>query len=298
MPGTYMKERNPHLVLNHHKPVRGSMLLLTCAIGVVLVILIVFAVTLGQMFVHHVHEQSITDASTLRAAAMLNANDQIGRMNNLVVQSRELVFDSRAAQSSTMTRDYWYLAPLAQRLLDDSRWGASFVDQARQRLIVERLKSLLIMASSDASLQSHGIKVTGIQVGNLADSRSNVYDDEANELQEFDDSKHWIDPKTRLFVGNINAELPNEDKDLIFKISPLYPPIKGKMVQAAIINNNDFKPTATIIENGKPTETTCEHMPSAVKIDYAVEEKAGKDYGPINFRFSSSATTNGGQLAP
>jgi hypothetical protein len=293
-----MKVKRSHRLANNAKLAHGGMLFLTCAIAFVLVLIVIFAVTLGKLFVHHVHDQSVTDATTLRAAAILNTNDQIGRMNNLVVQSRELVFDSRAAHSSTLTNNFWYLEPIAQHLLDDSRWGASCVDNARQRLIVEQLKSLQEMARSDSSLQKHGAKIVGMQVGNLAEAKSNVYDDEADELQDYDSQRRWIDPKTKLFYGNVTTPLPNEDRDLVFKISPLHAPSNGKMVQAAIISTNDFKSTATLIENDKPKAASCDQAPSAVKIDYSIEDKVGKDYGPVNLRYSSAATTNGGQLTP
>jgi hypothetical protein len=294
----YMNEQHFLRSANNQRVARGSMLLLACAIGFLLVMGIVFAIMLGNMFVHRVHDQSLTEATTLRAAVMLNANDQIGRMNNLVVQSRELVFDSRAAENSTLSRAYWYLQPLAEHLREDARSGATLVDNARQKLIADQIKSLQELARSDPTLKERGAKITGMQVGDIAEASSNVYDDEANELQDFDEQQHWMDPKSRLFNGNISAPLPNEDGDLSFKISPLCPPRNGKMVQAAIINTSDFEPAATLIEDSKPKAASCEQIPSAVKIDYSFEDSLSKDYGHIDLRFSTAATTNGGQLAP
>lgn len=276
----------------------GSMLLLTCAIGVLLVIGIIAAINFGKFFVHHIHDESVVESLTLKAATILNADDHAGKINNLVVQSRELVFDSRCAYNATLNSDYWYLEPLAHHLLDQSRWGAQYVDTGRKRLIEEEIKSLQNLAVADQSLKNLGAVVVDFEVGSPADRRSNVYDDEADELQTFDKQKQWIEADTKRFNGNVNAILPYEDHDLAFKISPLQAPSKGKMVQASLIPPNEFEKSAKIIEKGKPIAAQCDQMPSAVKLGFAFPDQLGKDYGSVEFKFQQAASTNGAQLVP
>jgi hypothetical protein len=274
------------------------MLLLTCAIGVLLVIGIIAAISFGKFFVHHVHDQSVVESVTLKAATILNADDHAGKINNLVVQSRELVFDSRCSYNATLNSNFWYLEPLAHRMLDQSRWGAQFVDTGRKRLIEEEIKSLQNLAVADQSLKNLGAVVVDFEVGSPADRRSNVFDDEADELQSYDQQKKWVEPETRRFNGNVNAILPYEDHDLAFKISPLQAPTKGKMVQASLIPANEFEKSAKIIDKGKPTAVACDQMPSAVKLGFAFPDKMGKDYGSVEFKFLQAASTNGAQLVP
>lgn len=276
----------------------GSMLLLTCAIGILIVLGIVFAISLGKFFVHHTHDQNVVDSTTLKAALLLNADDHAGKMNNLVIQSREMVFDARSAHNATLNSDFWYLEPLAQRLLDQSRWGAQFVENGRKRLITEEIKGLQNLAGTDQSLKNHGATVVSLEVGSLADRRSNVYDDEADELQSLDKEKKWVDPQTRRFNGNINAMLPFEDQDLTFKISALHAPSNGKMVQASLVAANEFEKMVTIIDKGKPVAAICDQMPSAVRLNFAFPDKLTQEYGPVEFKFSAAASTNGAQLVP
>ncbi|PWT95620.1 MAG: hypothetical protein C5B53_11140 [Candidatus Melainabacteria bacterium] len=276
----------------------GSMLLLTCAIGVLLVLGIIAVISFGKFFVHHIHDQSVVDSITLKAATILNADDHSGKINNLVVQSRELVFDSRCTYNATLNSDYWYLEPLAHRLLDQSRWGAQFVDTGRKRLIEEEIKSLQNLAVADQSLKNLGAVIIDLEVGSPADRRSNVYDDEADELQSFDQQKKWVEPETRRFNGNVNANLPYEDHDLTFKISPLQAPSKGKMIQASLIPPNEFEKSVKIIDKGKPVAALCDQLPSAVKLGFAFPDQVSKDYGSVEFKFLQAASTNGAQIVP
>lgn len=276
----------------------GSMLILACAIGILIVVGMVFAINMGKFFVHHIHDQSVSDSLTLKAAMLLNADDRAGKMNNLVIQSRELVYDSRAAYNATLNANYSHLEPLAYRLLHQARWGAQFVDKGRQRLIEENIRALKTLVASDLDLKNHGASVTALEVGSVADTRSNVYDDEADELQSLDRQKRWIDPETKRFNGNINATLPDEDQDLTFKVSPLHAPNNGKMVQASLISANEFVKTATVIEKDEPKDSTCDQLPSAVRLNLAYPDRVTKEYGDVQFKFSSAASTNGAQLVP
>jgi len=274
------------------------MLYLTCAVGILIVIVIVFAISMGKLFVHRTHDQSVVDSTTLKAALLLNSDDHAGKMNNLVVQSREMVFDARCAHNATLNSEFWYLEPLAQRLLDQSRWGANFIENGRKRLIVEKIKGLQEMVSNDQSLKNHGATVLSLEVGSLADGQSNVYDDEADELQSLDKQKNWIDPETRRFKGNINAVLPFEDQDLTFKISPLHAPNNGKMVQASLVPPNEFEKMATIVDKGKPVTVSCDQVPSAVRLNFDFPDQIGNGYGSVELQFSAAASTNGAQLVP
>jgi hypothetical protein len=280
---------------------RGGMLVVAIAVAFIMIIGIMATLALTKLFINHQHSQTVADAVALRAARMLNSNDWAGKMNNLVVQSRELVFDSATTHNASTDPTVSYVEPLAHQLLYQARWGAEVVEQGRQRLILEQLKAITYMTLTDPELQRLGAHVVNLEVGTLEDTRSNVYDDEADELQRYDEQKRWIDPKTKRFMGNINATLPDENQDVTFKLSPLHAPTGGRMLQAGLITPETFKKTATLIKDGKIVATTCDQMPPAVRIQIqfpAGQENDFKDLKGKSLLLTSAASTYGGQLVP
>lgn len=239
----------------------GSLLILICALLFVIIVIGIFAFNIWKLSVRRENSQALTDAAALQAAQKLNANDKISRMNNLMAQSRELVFDSRAAYNAIINDQsgrYFYLEQLGRQLLDQARYGAWLTNVGREKLISSECVDLQKTINADPDLESRNARVTNLEVGYIkSDPGSNVYDDFADELQNFDIQHEWIDSKTRRFKGNINIKLPGDiDRDLNFKLSPLRLPITSKdtMQEASLVNANDFVKTAKLIDDDKPVK--------------------------------------------
>lgn len=276
----------------------GSVLLLSIGLSLIVILLILFSFKMGEFFLKYTNNQTIAEATALRTAMILNENDYAGKMNNLVVQSRELLFDSRAAYHATLNSNYFFLEPLARQLLDQSRRGAWSLDQCRQKLIEAQLNKMQTQSVKDAELESRNAAVVSLEVGNMKDLRSNVYDDSADELQDYDKRKSWIDPKTLRFNGNIDAKLTNEDEEQTFKISPLRIPVNGKVEQANLARKEDFVSTAKLVRDGKPIAYFSDQIPSAVRMKIAFPGDPLNAQSESKVMIFATAVTTGAQPMP
>jgi hypothetical protein len=277
---------------------QGSVLILAIGLAFIVILLILFSFRLAEFLLKYTNNQTLTEATALRVAMILNENDNAGKMNNLVVQSRELLFDSRAAYHATLDANHFFLEPLARQLLDQSRRGAWSVDQCRQKLIAAQLNKIQTLAMTDAELATRNAKVVSVDVGHMKDLRSNVYDDSADELQEYDARKSWVDAKTQRFNGNINAKLRDEDEEQNFKISPLRIPVNNKVEQASLARVQDFISTATIVSKGEPTKVFCDQMPCAISIRITYPVDQFHNFNEPNVAIPATAITTGAQPMP
>lgn len=76
---------------------------------------------------------------------------------------------------------------LGRQLLDQARYGAWLLNGAREKLIVAQLLDLQKNINSDPNLENKNARVVDLEVGYTRNnSGSNVYDDFADELQDFD----------------------------------------------------------------------------------------------------------------
>ncbi len=284
---------------------RGVILALVIVVLFVIILVMVFAFNIWTLMARRQDSQAITNSIALEAASLLNSNDCIGRTNNLVALSRELVFDSRAIHNFTCNAYYDIFEPMARQVLDQSKHGAWVLEIGRQQIIASRLKELCTMLKSNPDLGAHGARVVDLEVGYVLDDlQSNAYDDSSDELQEFDLSRGWIDKKTRRFKGNINAKLPDDDADEIFKLSPLHTLSRGTVQQARLVNAGDFVKTAKLIDEEKLNlKVYCDQMPCAVKLKVAfpIEQNQSLENAVINrpdIIVQATAVTCGAQLAP
>ncbi len=244
--------------------------------------------------------QSISDSAVLQSVEILNENDCIGKINNITVMSRELVYDTRASYEATLNANYFFLEPLARQLLNQSRFGSSVVDQGRKQLILSRLDQLAKVLKADDTLAIHQAEIVDLQVGMTTDPKSNAYDDSADELQEFDLKNHYVDVKTKRFFGNVNAKLPENDADLCFKISPLRGIVQGQVQQAGLLAETAFIKTAQLIKEGQTVKkVSCDQMPCAVKIQFSFPVNSDLSANADRrVSISTCALTHGGQPVP
>lgn len=279
---------------------QGAVIILTCALILVLILILMFSFQVWKVFFNFQDSQSIADAAALRAAEILNENDCIGKVNNMTVMSREMVYDTRASYEATLNPDFFFLEPLGRQLLDQARYGSSVIDLGRKQLILARIDQLERMLKEDDALSARQAEVMDLQVGITPDLKSNAFDDSADEIQEFDLRKRYVDPKTKRFYGNIDAKLPGDDADLIFKLSPLRGIIQGQVQQAGLLSERSFVKIMQLITKGERVKKiTCDHMPCAVKIQFSFPaERNPVIGGGKSVMVSTGALTHGGQPVP
>ena len=300
---------NKSITRNRDK--HGSLLILVCALLFLVIVIVAFAFNVWKLSLTRENSQALVKEVALRAALKLNANDNISRMNNLVSQSRELVFDSRAdynAIISNQSGNYFYLEQLGRHLLDEARYGAWLTNIGREKLITAQMAELQKTVNSDPALEDRNATISDLEIGYIGcDSGSNVYDDFCDELQNYDLSMKWIDPKTRRFKGNINIKLPGQlDHNLDFKLSPLRLPLPDmdNLQEASLVNVQDFVKTAKLIDDEKPVKKIfCDQIPCAVKLKVRFpvgnkETVANTNPYATDVIVQAVAQVCGGQLAP
>lgn len=268
---------------------RGSMILLSVMVIGIVIVIIVLGVGVMFLFSSHRKAQGETDSIALEAASILNAHDRAGQMNNLVARCRELVFTSRETYDDA-AQNYRHLEPLARQLLDESRQSAHLVEDERQRLTGQELSELKDLARSG--------DITSINVGYINGIPSNVAVAEGvPELLQRDRSAGYIEPRSGLYNGNINAKLPGIDQDLDFHISSLPAPVKGTIAPARLATSSAFKQTAQAY--GHDAVGRCEQLPSAVQLQFKKKvTTGGADKQGAEVKLGVTAVSNGAQPAP
>lgn len=289
------------------------MMAMVALVGGILVAVLLIGLVVVLLFMSHGKGQSKGDELAVSMAKILNANDRQGRMNILVERSRELVFTSRQAYEEVTPR-YRHLEPLARQLMNEARAGAQLVESGRQVLAQVTVRELVDNAEQgDADLSaSKGLnlnwfkaaqpRISAVEVGNLKDIDSNVYGPEEAALpllKKYDLENNFLNQKSGLYKGNINAKLPAPDNDLSFKLSSLPAPVKGTIAAARLAANEVFQNGEETYADGQPMVKTVDQIPSAVKIKVisAVSAKSQKELkGQIGT--ISTASTNGGAPPP
>jgi hypothetical protein len=276
--------------------------------GSIMLIVLVFAVLLCAGLVCFFNVQisclandkatATANSMALRLAILLNGEDHVGRMNNLVAQSRDLVYYSRQQYDETLGNQYSNLQPLAHRLLDDARWGAVIAESGRQELLIQTMDQLRTEALNDKSPESCGMKLQELEVGRFDQSTCNVTNHADEPLQTEDERMRLCDSKSKLFAPNINAKLENRDSDLSFKLSALPPPRLNFARPAALIHGAQLLHDGTLVQDGEPyLDGDPAYMPCAVKVKLIPSERAPSSVRPT-VPVYAAACTSGAQPMP
>ena len=247
----------------------GSMLVLSCLIGVLIIVGTVFIYDVLSAYINHQLLSDRADRLALEAASKFNQGDRANRMNHLLVQSRDLIFHSRQTYDKTLSNQpYKHLLPLADQLLKQSRQGATLLEQERQRLVAVRLAEVQ-QSLSNQGFDSSGpalfskLSVEGLDVGTIDGFTSGVPSSySSSELREDDLEKRLIDKKTGIYFGEIDAKLPSEDRDLPFKLCSL-PPLNK---QGALQRSAPYRQYAILRKNGEEIPFQCGQMPTVVRL--------------------------------
>jgi hypothetical protein len=242
----------------------------------------------------------------LQIARDLNVCDHSGQMNNVVLSSRELVYNSRTMQQDMAAINSPF-EPLASQFLEESRDGAKQVEKERRHLIdltIYQIKCGALASASERAgpdailpwLHMGKSSVLSLNLGYVAGTSSNVLVTEGvNELRAFDQESKSFDAKTGLYFGNQVLKLPSPDNDLTFTISILAPPVKNTVSPARLLSASSFRSTFCLIKDSAYQPGSCQFMPSSVLLNESQELTS--TLGPVIHDSLSAGTTavsNGG----
>jgi len=288
----------------------GNMLILTMVSGLLMVgtIFVMFILFFPQLMKGSM--QNSAESLALKTAKALNTQDQSGRMNNIVARCRELVFTSRQTYNRANSLGYKHLEPLARQLLNESRNNAMMLDDQRQILLkanVDRVLKEIASTELDvkgkeeiniAGMKAQAPKINNLDVGFIRDVQSSVEVSAGNpDLIAYDKDHGYIQESSNLYVSNINAQLPNEDSDLEFKLFPLPAPVRGNVAPARLTQQKDFVSCGQLIKNGKTQKVKIDQLPSAVCLEF-ISQVGTKATPSQGLKIVSCAAADGAGVQP
>jgi len=274
----------------------GSMLLVSACGFCLLVMWILLGIYFSMVLLIRNQLESTADDVALIGACQLNDGNRIGQMNNLVARCRQLVYSSRQNNelSMNMRND---LHHLTTQILSEDRLAALELDKENFRL-----RNIAVDEATKAMKDAFAEKWTSckailpivlaqnphldvIRFGSIASVESNasaLYG--IAELASYDKSIRAFEVAGKLYRGNINATLPQEDTDLKFYLSSLAAPVNNYIAPARFVSTSNFVPI------------TSTYLPSAASVTMSIELGTGTKIfpeGATNISVTSTATGYG-----
>ena len=264
----------------HHQ--RGNILFFSIAVLAVVFLISGGAFTLYYLLSTHKSLGEKAEFENMIASRFLNMSDGAGQMNNMVAASRELVFSSREMQE-TIAESHPEMLPLATKLIGESRDGAKFVSDERGRLLQSTLADVRDWAKGFGNgdqaeklqhmlpgIDTSELSLVNLDAGSISDIDSNVNAPVGNaDLMKLD--RKFINPRSSLYYGNITLSLPKPDDDLTFKLSSLPAPVKGTIAPERLLDNDLFRSTLLLVQDGQPKSGSCDQIPSALSLTARVK---------------------------
>jgi hypothetical protein len=279
---------------------KGSFLVLIIAFAMLVTILGVFTIDLISTLLNKQLLNNRAQMLALQVGAIFNAGDRAGRINHLVVGSRELIYRSRQKLNMTGQVPFDHLRPLAEQLLDQARNGAVLLEQERKRLIMTRLSETKLLLTRNQSNSNNDSSVATGSPDQFVDQANvgtyNEYASEVSsslvepELKKYDLKHHYIDKSTGCYLGQIDSKLPDDDEDLSFKLCKLPPLTHG----CSLRNPADYKQYAVVILNQRTVlPINCDQMPSVISLKLCGNYKTMFSGQTYTLDAISTATTSG-----
>jgi hypothetical protein len=287
---------------------RGSMLMIVALSAAIILIVVALGLSVDYFLSSHTLAGNDADRLATNLAVSLNYDDRIGQMNNLVANSRELVFNSRA-NYQRIVESCPMLGPLGDQLLSESREGADVVEKERRGLVKLIVQDLQTSAKSGSRTLVQNValpwatadqpKVFGLRVGTIKGVESNVLAPYGNDnLLSLDTKYGYIDPSSHLYYGCRVLKLP-EDPDKQFRITSLPAPVQSNVSPARLTTPEVFEKSADLVKDGQPTGSLCDQLPTAVQVllgvDITNRVVVEKTQGTT---VNSTAATSGGKPLP
>jgi len=282
--------------------------LVTVIILAVGLIGILFSTVLSQ----HTRSQYDVDSLSLSIAKTINVGDRVGQMNQLVARSREMVYVTRQNSYECERQGLRHLAPLCDQLMNEVYSSQATVEYERKNqieIVAKDVRQATLDYEKARSRTSNSFlpwlktfepEVLRVDLGFIENVQSNVQSLlTIEELADFDRRSGYVDPKSNLFKGNINARLPSPDDDLIFKFSSLPALVDGSCAPPRIANPEVFKSYGSAIAGGKNVTTKIDQIPQAVtvftKMDVAFDPTALERHA---ISVTSTGVTGGAVSSP
>ena len=287
---------------------RGNMLFLCVAIGCLILVLTGIAFWFQLVFFSNQRLQDSGEKVALIAAQKLNENDNVGRLNNLIGDSRELVFTARRMHDVTLNnphfRDY---EKLAAQYVEQTREGARIVGDERQRLVNATVADMRKLVKGKITSLGREVElfdaavdkpvILDFKLGSLDNMESNVQAPHVVPELIAHDQAHSFLKRGKdfdFYVAGKSLKLPAPDDDLDFLLSPLPMAVNESAAPMRLVSEKHFKPSVSILENGNDAIGSSMLMPSCVQVLMSVKMKSKVVNGvETGTRSLSTACTNG-----
>jgi hypothetical protein len=245
----------------------------------ILIIVFVFAIffTVGLLGSATIYLQEDLQTAGLTATSQISAYDRVGKINNLVADSRQLVFNDRQAGHYALV-NCKPLQEITDQFTNESLAGAKLVKAQHDLLADEIISKLYKLArdqnNSNLSKSNHlpflhlsKPQILNFELGDTGSLVSSVPASDANEeLLEYDLTNKFVESKSHLYFGRKSLKLPPPDDNLEFTLTALPPLVCGKPVYSAWMPDQKFNTYTSIVQNGKTVKTKSAYIPSAVRI--------------------------------
>jgi hypothetical protein len=270
-------------MIARRKSTGATVFLVSLIIGAI-VFVVVCGIGFNYLLLIRARAQFEADAMAVSLASKINATDRIGEFNEMQQASRQLVFVARQDSNKCADLNLPGFSGLCAQLTDSARSGHTLVENERQNqiaVIKKEAQAAVVTYNSTRGktsilslfgLQVFEPEILSVDLGRIAKVNSNVRGPQAiPELAMFDKQEKYLDKTDKFYLSDINAKLPEPDKDLDFKLSSL-PPYIGK-TDAPTRNTNAqvFVPYGTIYADGKIKNPTITQIPSAIQIHYNMD---------------------------
>jgi len=252
------------------------------------------------------HGQSQTDQLALGIAKTLNEQDRIGDVNQLIVRNRELVYTSRMMMSTCDNSFLAFASPLASQLLNEAVTSNVQIDKERRNqmgLMKKHIADVVDQYNTHQGTAAHlslpwwksyEMQVVQINCGSINDVQSNVLHSEIyDDLTDIDKRKRYFQPKSNLYMGNINAKLENPDTGIDFKIASLPAAVEKAIAPPRLTNPEAFKFANQVVDDGKLVNQSFDQIPSAVQVLGHMDVTMRNDRNTV--QVGSTAICNGAE---
>jgi hypothetical protein len=263
---------------NQKRQEEGSTLVMTLCVGALLVFICVIAFSFYMLLSENKRSKGRAEQMAVDMAKILNEEDRVGQLNNTMIRSRELVYLSRQCEGDLAQKNLDNWEPLARLLVEEARSGAELVEAERKNQIEVTKKAVRYFADyknvhtvdkpvfNMPFFKTWDAEIAQIDLGYVANTQSNVLNTEVYPaLREYDESHKYFQKGSNLYMGNINAKLPEPDNDLDFKLAGLAAPVGNTIAPARLISQRSFKQVATVFKNVKPVDAKIDTLPTALR---------------------------------
>jgi len=276
------------------RTIYGNMLLMSVLGGCLIIVCLLVGAALINIFLVQNQVEKCAEEAALAGAVKLNESNRLGQMNDLIARCRQLIYTSREIfeLAPEATPD---LQTLAQQLLDEDRENAIELEKERVTLldVTTSEADYVVKATLERQISIYRNllpwqktqipELVSVQFGSTSGTDSNVAVlTGIEELVEQDKDRKLIDTSAMLYRGNVDAKLPGDDSDLIFKLCSLPAPVNEKVSPARLTLANVFEKQVN------------KQLPSAIKIVVTGRVATGTKDTHVVTVTSTAATSGAG----